>query len=136
MSNPRDRIVPPKPGYVNVKTVKEAPKKLLESPFTPISDWLVMSKIEEKFNLPGFKLFEFGYDKDRECQYSVLSSGPGARAVKDELGMVEVGTVVPTQIGRGDIVQVLERLCNKVEWTDGNTYHFVRANKVLFVIEP
>ncbi len=105
------------------------------SPFTPLECYLVVKQLDEKFNIPGFTIRQHEYDKNRECQYVVLQSGPGWRPVKGLTGKdVELGITISSDIKRGEIIQCVERLVHNVKYND-ETFGLVESHRVLFVIE-
>lgn len=134
----RDR----KPGFLQEATIdkareyrKELKKAGYICPLRPLDCFLVMKRVEEQFNIAGWKMVEFEYDAEREGQYVVIRSGPGWRNCKGLVEHnVETGQVVPTGIKQGDLVQCLDRITQKVE-LNGETYWLVESHRILFLVD-
>ena len=141
MSNYLDQMVADKPGYVEdvrlqLKQHNIDLNNLPVPPIRPLRDMLVVQKLPYA-SKSGLILKEHDYDKSRQIQVVVLSAGPGIRPRKgnDLVGYnYELNITIPNDISRGDIVQVVERLLQKVE-LDGKVYWLVPANQCTFAIE-
>lgn len=132
-----------KTDYATAQTnAKKLLKKLPKSPFKPLDCWLVMKKVDEVRD-SGIVIIQDQYNKDRTAMYVVLDSGPGWRPIKGITEQhIEIGTTVPTDVKRGDIVIVVERLVHKVKHgpegcaiEDEEDYYLVESHKILCAVD-